>query len=272
MPRNFRLSVLVVALAAGCPAARTSPATQSTIMAFDAAKSDEKALAIADQVMAAVGGEAAWAKVKQIKWSEQIVVNGQPIARYRHAWDRWNGRHQFTLLDAQDNENVAMYEIFSDVGSGMANGRPASRADTKAMIKQARERWAEDTYLLFMPMKLKDPGVHLKYVEERREEGQETAKYDVIQVTFDAGVGPHPGNVYFVVVDKETHLPAVVEWVPEGKPENFRLGYKWDKWVEVNGIKFATERRNLGADEAILFGDIEIGEPDDDLYIPQITG
>ena len=53
---TYTAIALSIAAAAGCGPARTSAATQSTIKAFDASKSDPKAVAIADEVLNALGG------------------------------------------------------------------------------------------------------------------------------------------------------------------------------------------------------------------------
>jgi hypothetical protein len=124
-----------------------------------------------------------------------------------------------------------------------------------------------------MHLKLKDPGVHLKFAEERRADGATEAdpmKYDVIRVSFDPGVGPSAGDVYYVVVDKATSVIEQVEVVETGKKDDQRIGYKWTDWVEVGGLKFATTRQNLGfAAEKITHTDIKLSEtPDEDLYVP----
>lgn len=255
-----------------CATARTAPATQASPALFDAAQADPKAVAIADQVMAAVGGDLAWARAKEIIWNQELR-QGESTVRGRHAWDRWNGRHQATLLQADGSPAVrVMYELYSDVGTATVRGRPVSSSDARRAIAAARERWAEDTYMLFMPMKLKDPGVHLAWVEERSDAGSTEAKYDVLKVTFAAGVGPRPGDVYYVVVDRQTHLPHIVEWVRTGQNDDHRVGYRWEKWVEAGGLKFSTHRQNLGfASESITFSDIQVNtEPDDSLYVPLV--
>jgi hypothetical protein len=174
------------------------------------------------------------------------------------------------------------------------------------MLVEAKRRFDTDTYPLVLPYKLKDPGVHLKFAEERAPDGAPVgtpAKLDAIAVTFDPGVGPDSGDTWYLVVDKVTHLPVQVERVLAGKPDTERLGFTYEKWVEAGGLKFATVRTTLGytkpdapktpldipvewktvvpftADpvpnpgEIILVAEIKVNaEPTDDLYIPQVTG
>ena len=263
--------LLATSLAAGCVAARTVAATQpGSPAAFDPAKSDEKAIAIADRVLTAVGGEAAWLATKEIVWSQRILHDGKAVVDGKHAWDRWNGRHRYSWPDPEGQEIVAMYELDSDVGSATVDKRGVSSGSGVNIIAEAKKRWAADTYMLFMPFKLKDPGMKLGWVEERADEGQTVAKWDVIKVTFEPGVGPSPGDTYYVLVNRETNLIDIVEHVAAGKSDEQRIGYRWDGWTDSGGLKFSTRRQNIGyAGEQIEFSGIELhASPDEDHYVP----
>jgi hypothetical protein len=250
----FLVALVALAAAGGC-ATRKFAATQTTPAAFDPAKSDPKAIALADEVLAAVGGEANWAKAKEISWSQYIIVDGNVKDLAVHSWDRWNGRHRFTRVDQSGASGTSMYEVFSDTGTAevrTAEGQhgPAMKEQAETMIKEARRRLALDGYMLTMVYKLKDPGVKLSYVEERPDYTAKDAnapmKYDVLKVTFDEGVGPAPGDVYYVVVDKASKLPDIIEYVPAGKTDDNRIGYRLTNWQDVGGLKFATIRDNIG--------------------------
>jgi hypothetical protein len=293
LPRSKRsrfLAIIAAVLGAGalsataaCAPPRTSAATQpSGPQAFDPAASDPKALALADEVLAAVGGEAAWKAAKELRWTSTVLIDGKPKLIVKHSWDRWNGRDQFRREPQEGRASgvLAMYELYSDVGSARvidAGGktRDASSEDQDGIIKEARAHWESDSYLLTMPFKLKDPGVNLKYVEERPETGGDAAvmKFDVLKVTFASGVGASPGDTYYVIVDKATHLIDSVEHVESGRKDEERVGYKWSEWTEVGGLKFATKRQNIGyAAEQIQFSDIKVApEPEEELYVPVVT-
>ncbi|HKA88385.1 MAG TPA: hypothetical protein VKE22_12010 [Haliangiales bacterium] len=242
--------VLALSLAwlAACGGGRQGPATRSTAQ-FDPKGSDEKALAIADQVQTALGGAANWAKVKELEWSQVIIVDGEVKDKCEHAWDMWNARHQFIRHDASGNEGRTSHDLYGDYAFAFKNKNEATRSETPALVEDATKRFNIDAYLLALPFKLKDPGVHLKYSEERPEEGSPRGspmKYDVIKITFDSGVGPNSGDAYFIVVDKATHLPTIVEKVAAGKADDVRSGYKLTDWRDVSGLKFATKRITLG--------------------------
>jgi hypothetical protein len=235
-------------LFAACGGGAQGPASRSAAP-FNPATSDAKAIAIADDVLAAVGGAVNWAKAKEIVWSQAIIVDGEVKDFAAHAWDRWNARHQFTHYDAQGNVGKTSHDLFGDYSFGYKNGNEAPRAELHALVDDAMTRFNVDTYPLFLPFKLKDPGVHLAFSEERQEEGAPKSspmKYDVIKITFDSGTGPASGDTYYLIVDKATHMPFMVEKVAAGKKDDMRSGFRFEEWKEVAGLKFATKRVTLG--------------------------
>ncbi len=237
-----------LALFAACGGSQQGPATRASAP-FDPKGSDEKAIAVADEVQTALGGAVNWAKAKEIEWTQVIIVDGEAKDKCEHAWDRWGARHQFIHYDTSGNEGRTSHDLFGDYAFGYKNKTEATRAELPALVEDANKRFAIDAYPLVLPFKLKDPGVHLKFSEERPEEGTPKGspmKYDVIKITFDNGVGPTSGDTYYMVVDKATHLPTIVERVAAGKSDDTRSGYKLSDWKDVNGLKFATKRVTLG--------------------------
>jgi len=238
-------------------------------------------VAIADQVVTAAGGPDAWSKVKELRWTTAIYEGDKVLLKVEHAWDRWNGRAYMKNLPQVEGASptLAMYELYGDTGSAVVlspgGGKELANAgNAKEILAAARKRWNTDHFWVTMHLKLKDPGAHLTYVEERVAEGSTTSEmaYDVIQVKFDAGVGPSPGVVYYLIIDKKTHLPHSVEIVETGKPDDRRVGYKWLDWVDTAGVKFATTRQNIGLpSEKFTFTEVQTSaSPDEDLYTPPV--
>jgi hypothetical protein len=245
-------------LVGACGTPRTAAATQPTPAAFDPAKSDPKAVALADTVIGALGGEANWQKAKELMWFQAIIVDGKIADASYHSWDRWNGRHDYKRVDPAGKLGVSMYDMFGQ-SKGYAfvedanGGHKSVSADKEAMIGEAKKRFGSDVYPFVLPFKLKDPGTHLKISEERPAEGSKAGspmKFDVLEVTFDDGVGPGAKDTWYLVVDKETHLPESAEHHAGGKPDTERSGFTLEDWVEVGGLKFATVRKTLGYTKA----------------------
>jgi len=259
MSRATRL-VFAALLFAAC-AGRQTAATQATAP-FDATKSDPKAVALADEMLTALGGEANWVKAKEIIWWQGIVIDGKLVDASRHAWDRWDGRHLFARVSPNGTEGVTAHDLFDNtsyaytlhtVRSGSevkTNTGTVSTGEKQSMVDEAKRRFETDVYPFLIPYKVKDPGVHLKIAEERPE-GENPPKgapmkLDVLELTFDPGVGPASSDTWYIVIDKATHMPNQIEHHVAGKPENERQGFTLEDWQEAGSLKFAGKRTTLG--------------------------
>jgi hypothetical protein len=307
MSRATRL-VFAALLLAAC-AGRQTAATQASPAAFDAAKSDPKALAVADQMLTALGGAAAWNAAKELEWNQGIIIDGKLVDASRHAWDRWNGRHLFARLSPNGTEGVIAHDLFDNTSYAYTVGAKGTRTDMNSaekpsLVAEAKRRFETDVYPFVIQYKVKDPGVHLKFAEERPEDNAPQGapmKYDVLELSFDPGVGPASSDVWYLVVDKATHMPKQIEHHVAGKPENERQGFTLDNWQDVGGLKFAGKRVTLGytkpdapqvpltipkewaaevpykdmqvpsPGELILLVNVKVNaEPTDELYVPQV--
>lgn len=279
MQQRIIVSLFLATLAAGaggCGTPRTAAATQTSVAAFDPSMSDAKALEAVDAMMAALGGVEKWNQVKQIRWDVKYTLNGELKGMFRHSWDIWNGRHRYEFagpeaLAAEERVfTYAMYDLFDRSKGYVANSKhpnqkaPAEQA--QQIISAAYDAWKRDSYQLSMFFKLRDPGVKLSYAGERQDfMGVCKPACADIKVSFAPEVG---ADTYHVLINTESKLPEAVEKaIPNG-----RLGYRIMNWVEVNGLKFPTVYKNLGAEEKFELENVRIGEPEDDLYVPQVVG
>jgi hypothetical protein len=268
------------ALAVACGGGRTTAATQPSPAAFNATGSDPKAIAAVDAMVDKLGGSAAWDNAKQITWDQKYSRDGAMGAFFRHSWDRWNGRHRMEQIDMptlQEAERegdpsrvkslVAMYDLFNQ-GRGYATygGQELPSDEKKKRIAASYERWKEDSYKLAFLYKLKDPGVVLKYDQEVVPINDKLCKPNchIIKVSFSDGVGT---DTYFVGINSESSLPELMQ----KQIGEARLGFGYGGWTDVAGLKLPTKLENLGvAGEIFEFTNIEVGSPDDALYIPAV--
>jgi hypothetical protein len=269
MKALLALCLVVVASACG-PGRSTFARYPGSAPTFDRASQDPKALAIADKVLAAAGGDK-WAAVKQIKWSESVTDNGKELIGGVQAWDRWNGRHHAKAV-SPERSIVVMRDIYGDGGHAFVEGEHGSlhKIDngTAEAVATAKERWQFDTAVLCLAFLLEEPGAKLEYVGET--EGEPGKPADDIKLTFDPK-DPTRGGVYHAMVDRETNQIVRIELIKAGKTEADRLGYHVASWVEAGGMKFPGTLENIGyKGEVITFKDVAIGAPDDTLYVPPI--
>lgn len=269
------------ALSAACGGGRKAAATQKTVVAFNPAKSDAKAVAAVDAMLAALGGQAQWDKAKQISWDLKYTLDGQLKAWFRHTWDKWNGRHRFEMLSLESYAKakaagddklrkwyVVMYDLFDHDNKGYAEymHKPVSRKDVRELVARAHKRWMEDHYQLAFHYKLKDPGVILKSVgtlDEKNGQGVCKPSCDTIKVTFEASVG---SDTYYININSKTKLPEIVE----KQSANGRLGYILSDWISVGGMKFPGKLQNIGnKGEIFTISNVKVSEPDDFLFVPR---
>jgi len=162
---------------------------------FNAAGSDAKAIALADKVIKNMGGYQAWNNTRYIAWTWRNQY---------HIWDKFENRYRLERGDTL----VVIADLDTKQGKAYRNGQEITDATRSAkLIQNMYPSWANDSYWLAMPFKLKDSGVTLKYKGEGTT--QAGAKADLIELTFK-GVGVTPDNRYIFAVDKNSGL--ILEW------------------------------------------------------------
>lgn len=196
---------------------------------FDAAGSDAKAVAIADEVMAAQGGRKAWDNTKFIRWNF--------FGNRKLTWNKWTGD---VRVEGLKDGSVALVNLNTGKGRYFKNGAEYTQPDSLAKyLPRAKSAWINDSYWLVMPFKLKDSGLTLKYVgEEKTEAGAEA---DKLQLTFK-NVGDTPQNKYYVWVDKSSHL--VTQWAHYRKAEDEKPNFvlPWKDYQKMGNLLLSGDR------------------------------
>lgn len=192
----FSISLLSII---SCGTAKTSMSKEVNPAApgFNHQGSDAKAIAIADEVMEAMGGREAWDATNVLKWTF--------FGKRKHIWDKANQKCEvyYPADDITVKLNLKDYTGTVSKGS-MAYTAPDSLSK---YLESGKRSWINDSYWLVMPYKLKDSGVTLKYIG--KDKTQKGDMSDVLELTFDA-VGVTPQNKYLVYVDDKSRL--VTQW------------------------------------------------------------
>jgi len=236
-----RLFVLVVLTGLGCGSA----AAQSP--------SANRALAVVEQMMEAMGGEAAWQQARYLRFDWAVERDGKQVAYVRHLWDRYDGRYRVEWTSREGKQLEAFFNVNTRTGRVFVNGEPARDEDEQKYLDQAYGRFINDSYWLLMPWKLKDPGVKLEYVSETTLDGQ---KYDLVHLSF-ASVGLTPGDHYWAYINRRTHL--MDRWAYflqdfEGRPAlDKATAWEWRDWGMVGRIRLAREKVQVEGKARIHF-------------------
>lgn len=163
---------------------------------FNVQDSDPQAIKIADQVMNAMGGRAAYDDSRYLKWNF--------FGSRNHIWDKQTGN---VRIESQKDDFSLVMNIHNMKGKVKKDGDLITHTDSLSKyLQKGKEMWINDSYWLVMPYKLKDSGVTLSYVGEEK---TDTSDYKIVGLTFD-NVGVTPDNKYHVFVDNETNL--IAQW------------------------------------------------------------
>jgi hypothetical protein len=220
--------------------------------AFDPALSDPRAVAIADLVMAALGGQRAWDQTRFLHFAFAVERrNGRSVYR-THLWDRWEGRLRYqatgkdrmpflVLLDLHTRTGEAYRLPLETPAQGAARDRAPERLDPEAerpLLAEAYESWINDTYWVLMPFKMKDPGVRLNYAGEVSRDGED---YDLVELTF-ASVGLTPGDRYWAHVHRRTHRMDRWSYILQDDPPGSEpTVWDWKGWTRRGRILLCPE-------------------------------
>jgi len=189
-------------------------------------ESDPKAIEIAQTVMEAMGGWEAWDATRYVSWNF--------FGNRRHWWDRQTGDIRIEHGDA-----LILMNIHTKRGRAWEGGEEVTHADTLALrMDRSHKIWVNDSYWMFMPYKLLDPGVRLRYLGQRPHADGRMGR--VLELTFD-GVGLTPQNKYEVWVGLDSHLIEQWSFYRDAADEEAGFTMPWAGWKEFDGIWLATD-------------------------------
>jgi hypothetical protein len=233
MTRTMIVAAMVAAaLLGGCAASQdVNPAG----MGFDVQGSDARAIEIADEVMVAMGGRAAWDDTRYISF----VFFGSR----RHVWDRRTGNIRIEGTDRQSGEPYRiLMNVHDETGQAWQNEQPVEGDALDEMLSGGRSAWINDTYWLVMPYKLKDSGVTLTHVGSKMTEAGADA--EVLELRFE-GVGDTPQNKYHVYVGTESGVVEQWDFFRDAADEESAFSTPWVGWTQHGAILLSGDRGEL---------------------------
>ena len=196
---------------------------------FNATGSDEKAIAIADEVMEAMGGRQTWDTTRYLYWNFFGVRT--------LLWDKQTGN---VRIEVPRDSSIYLVNIYDETGKVQLKGKDISASDSvQTYLERGKSIWINDAYWLAMPFKLKDSGVTLKYL------GQDTMiggiNADILELTF-AEVGRTPDNKYKVYVDLEDRLVKQWDFYTKYEDTEPRFSTPWQNYQSYNGLLLSGDR------------------------------
>ncbi len=199
---------------------------------FNEAGSDAQAVAIADKVIKNMGGYDAWNNTRYIAWTWRDQY---------HVWDKFENKFRY-----ERDTLVVISDLTTRTGKVYGKGKEITNPEqTKKILDRQYPTWANNSYWLMMPFKIKDSGVTLKYKGEGKTQAGEDA--DLIELTFK-GVGVTPDNRYILAVDKKSGL--ITEWSYFAKYTDEKPGFTrpWLNYQTFGKIKISSGRGDAKMD------------------------
>lgn len=199
----------------------------TTRPAFDPAGSDAKAIALADEEMAACGGIENWDKTRFVVWNW--------FGKRINVWDKWTGD-----IRVESRRSLILMNLNTMKGRAWKNGNEITEPEAlQRAMAYGYEAWASDSYWMFLPFKLKDNGVILKYVgEDTTQEGQ---RAEVISLTFK-NVGLTPQNKFHIYLDKTSKLLVQWDFYVDANDPVPRFSTPWKNYQKYGEILLSDDR------------------------------
>lgn len=192
--------------------------------------SDASAIELAQSVVAKMGGWEGWDATRYVVFD---FFGGR-----RHHWDRQTGDWRCDM-ENEGVRTVYLMNVDSKQGRVWKDGRALSGDERDAALEQAHQIWVNDTYWMFMPFKLLDPGVTLRHGGETKLGNGDAA--DVLVMTFEDGTGYTPRNRYDVMVGRESGLVEAWAFYADREDEEPRFTMPWTGWQRFGSIQIATD-------------------------------
>ena len=194
----------------------------------DSGTKDPKAVTISNKVMDAMGGQQKWDDMQYISWtffgSRQLL------------WDKQND-----LVRIKNSMDTTLYLVDLESGEGkkITPSKTILHTDDQLAVDKAKSIWINDMYWLFMPFKLMDPGVNLKYL--RQDTTLSGIMSDVLELTFNE-VGDTPENKYEVFVDQSDNLVKQWSFFARSHTKEPSAIWPWDNYKSYNGLMLSADR------------------------------
>jgi hypothetical protein len=228
--------------AAAAATAQTNPAAPG----FDLAGSDPEAIEIADAVMESMGGRQAWDRTRFVTWNF--------FDARRHFWDRHTGDVRIEWTGREDGSSyLVLMNLTSKEGRAWRDGTEATGDALAGLLDQGEAAWINDAYWMFMPYKLKDTGVTLRYLGPGEMEDGRAA--EVLELTF-RDVGRTPQNKYHVYVGAESGLVEQWDYYAEAGDAEPRFRIPWSDWRPYGEILLSDNRGERGHSDVGVFDEL----------------
>ena len=256
-----RLSACLAAAAMAACGPGDAGETEAAEDAAASASASDSAAHYADLLMDFQGGRDAWEATRFLRFRWIVERDGETVADRSHAWDRYTGRYRLSYTRPDSSRFLALFDVGSmasdtmppegDVWVGEERMTGAAR---DSALRDAYGAFINDSYWLLMPLKWRDPGVHLAYAGTTTL--PDSADYATVHLTFDEGLGVTEDE-YWGFVEPETGRMAAWQYHLQGREEKGDVIW-WEDWRTFGPqeLRLSLDRRFSSGDARIHFEDV----------------
>ena len=228
---------------------------------------ETRADSVAMQLYDAHGGPVAWASVPYLRFDFGVERGGETQVAAKHLWNRQTGDYRLEWGPSPDSQYVALFNVNAfgqgasesapTAGEVYLNGAAVDSTAHAAHMRQAHQRFVNDSYWLLAPVKVFDPGVNRSYVADSSD-----AQHDVIKLTFGE-VGLTPGDEYWLYVNQETGRLDRWAFHLQGMPEDASArSFDWVDYrtfeVPEGTVQLSARKPSVGGGAAIVFPSLDV--------------
>lgn len=194
---------------------------------------DKKAAELITKMMDKMGGAKKWEELQYVSWT---------FFGARHlVWDKKNNR---VRIESPRDSSVYLVNLDESTGRYAYNGTEQLEKEAlSAKMKAGKSIWINDMYWLFMPFKLYDEGVSVKYMRIDTTLAGTTA--DVLELSFE-NVGDTPENKYEIYIDQKDKLIKQWDFFADAKQDKANKQWPWDNYSDFNGLLLSSDRSDNG--------------------------
>jgi hypothetical protein len=211
-----------------CQQENTGQGSNPPSPGFDIAHSDPAAVELADSIMKAMGGRRNWEQTRFISWN---------FGKRKLVWNKKEGD---VRIESEPDSIIYLVNINDLKGRVRVKGQELTEPDSlQKMLTRGKSIWINDSYWLFMPFKLKDTGVTLRYLGEDTISAEVNS--NVLELTFD-NVGDTPENKYHVYVDLKDNLVKQWAFYRDASQDTPSWVLPWDNYKKYGNILLSADR------------------------------
>ncbi|MFG0316816.1 MAG: hypothetical protein ACF8XB_06050 [Planctomycetota bacterium JB042] len=212
-----------------------------------AAPKAPEAVALLERAQQWMGGREAYDGVRYLKFRYDIRDGVVSKSRRDILWDRKEERVRFGM-ETTRGTLVVLLDLRGKSGVAFENGERLPEKDRAAVVNRAYGYALNDIRWLVLPWRAMEPDVELRLAPRIERDGVVSERVEAIL----------DGDLYRLHVAPGTGEIRGWEWKPSALPEDQPpLEFTWEGWAETGGVKWSTERGQVGGTQRIVFTGLE---------------